>query len=176
MWGCSSVRPLTRLVDDRLVVGDRQPAVALPVEERVDDDAEHHVRRGVLVVARVRVAEVVAEKCRAPVDLARRGLGVGVEQQLVGVAAQAAVGRIGPVHAVAVALARLDGRQVAVPDVGVDLGQLDLGLGGRIFTDPVVEETELDALGDLAEEREVGAAAVEGRAERVRRSGPDLHG
>ena len=33
------------LVDDRLVVGDVEAAVALPVEERVDDHAVHHVRR-----------------------------------------------------------------------------------------------------------------------------------
>ena len=34
-----------RLVDEGLVVGDRQPAVALPVEERVDDHAVGHVAR-----------------------------------------------------------------------------------------------------------------------------------
>ena len=117
------------LVDDRLVVGDVGPAVALPVEERVDDDAVRHVRRGVVVVARVGVAEVVAEQRLVPVDLAAGRLGVGVEQQLGGVAAQALAGVLRAVHAVAVALAGLHLRQVAVPDVGVDLGQLDPGLG-----------------------------------------------
>ena len=39
------------LVDQRLGVRRVGPAVALPVEERVDDDAEHHVRPGVVVVA-----------------------------------------------------------------------------------------------------------------------------
>ncbi len=52
--------------------------------------------RGVVVVARVRVAEVVAEQRLVPVDVAGGRLGVGVEQQLVRVAAQAvARGRTG---------------------------------------------------------------------------------
>ena len=85
-----------RLVDHGLVVGDRAAAVALPVEERVDHHAVGHVRRGVVVVARVLVAEVVGEERLVPVDLAVDGLGVGVEQQLVRVAAQALVaGRTG---------------------------------------------------------------------------------
>ena len=118
-----------RLVDEGLVVGDVEAAVALPVEERVDDHAVGHVRRGVVVVARVLVAEVVAEQRLVPVDLAAGRLGVGVEEQLVGVAAQALGGVPRAVDAVAVALARLHGRDVAVPDVGVDLGDLEPGLG-----------------------------------------------
>ena len=114
------------LVDDRLVVGHVEPAVALPVEVRAGDHAERHVRAGVLVVAGLRaLLEVVAEDRRVPVDLTVGGLGVGVEQQLGGVAAQPLLRVVGPVHAVAVALPRLHVRQVAVPDVGVHLGDLD---------------------------------------------------
>ena len=80
-------------------------------------------------------------------------------------------GSYGPVDAVAVALARLDRRQVAVPDERVDLGHRDPGLDAV-----VVEQAQLDLLGHLAEDREVGAAAVERRAQRVRRTRPDLHG
>ena len=159
------------LVDQALVVGDVEAAVALPVEERVDDDAVQHVGGRVVVVARVGVAEVVAVQRLVPVDGAGRGLGVGVEQQLVRVEPQAVLGLVRAVHAVAVALAGLDGRQVAVPDEAVDLGQLDARLGaGRS-----VEQAELDALCVLAEDREVGAAAVERRPQRVGAAGPGLH-
>ncbi len=159
-----------RLVDHGLVVGHREPPVALPVEEGVHHDAERHVRGGVLVVAAVLVTEVVAEERLVPLDLAVRRLGVGVEQQLVGVAAQAPLGLVGPVHPVAVALPGLDLWQEAVPHVRVDLGELDARLVAVL-----VEQTQLDALGHLAEQREVGAAAVERRTERVSGSWPDVH-
>ncbi len=158
------------LVDDRLVVGHVEPAVALPVEVRVGDDAERHVRAGVLVVAGVRARlEVVAEDRGVPVDLAVGGLGVGVEQQLGGVAAQPVRRLEGPVHAVAVALARLHVRQVAVPHVRVHLvdGEARLGAVG-------VDQAQLHPLGDLAEQREVRAAPVEGRAEGVGGAGPHV--
>ncbi len=169
-----------RLVDDRLVVGDVERVVALPVEERVDDHPEGHVPHGVVVVARVGITEVVAEQRLVPVDLAGRGLGVGVEQQLVGVAPKAALGVPRTVDAVAVALSRLDLRQVAVPDVAVDLGHRHARLGDRAPC-PDVDQAQLDLLGHLAEQREVGAVAVEGGAERVglarpRRRGASLHG
>ncbi len=161
------------LVDDRLVVGDVRAPVTLPVEERVDHDAVRHVRPGVVVVARVRVAEVVAEQGLVPVDLAAGCLGVGVEEQLVGVAPQPA-GRVPrTVDAVAVALPGLHRRQVAVPDEGVHLGELDPLL--RELLALAVDEAQLDPLGDLAEQGEVRAAPVEGRAQRVGRSGPGLH-
>ena len=160
-----------RLVDQALVVGDVEAPVALPVEERVDDHAVLHVGGGVVVVAGVGVAEVVAEQRLVPVDRAGGGLGVGVEQQLVGVAAQPALWVVRAVHAVAVALPRLHGRQVAVPDEPVDLGQLD----ARLVAAGAVEQAQLDPLGDLAEQREVRAAAVEGGAQGVRRARPALH-
>ena len=98
------------LVDQALVVGDVEAAVALPVEERVDDDAVQHVRRRVVVVARVRVAEVVAVERRVPLDRAGGRLGVRVEQQLGRVEPQARARVVRAVHAVAVALAGLHGR------------------------------------------------------------------
>src|SRR5690606_12542622 len=81
------------LVDDRLVEGHVGRAVAAPVEVGVDDHALGHVGGAVLVVAAVGVAEVVGEAGRVPVHPAVDGLGVGVEQQLVGVAA-VPVGRV----------------------------------------------------------------------------------
>ena len=65
------------------------------------------------------------------------------------------LGVVRAVHPVAVALAGLHLRQVGVPDERVDLEQLDARLAAV-----VVEQAELDALGDLAEEREVRAGAV----------------
>ncbi len=158
------------LVDERRRVRRLGLTVAGPVEERVDDDALHHVRRGVLVVARVGIAEVVAEERLVPVDLTLDGLGVGVQEQLVRVEALAALRVVLAVHAVAVALPGSDGRQVGVPDVRVDVDEVDAGLFAA-----VAEETQLDALGAFAEEREVRAVAVERRAERIARAGPGLH-
>ncbi len=40
-----------RLIDYGLVIRNPQELVTVPVEERVDDHAQHHVRRRVLVVA-----------------------------------------------------------------------------------------------------------------------------
>ncbi|BCI87185.1 hypothetical protein NIIDMKKI_23910 [Mycobacterium kansasii] len=68
-----------------------------------------------------------------------------------------------------IALAGFDGRQVGVPDKGVDLGQGDPGLGAV-----GVEQTQLDPLGDLAEQREIRAGAVVRRAQRVGPAGPNL--
>ena len=167
-----------RLVDEGLVVGDGEAAVALPVEERVDHHAVRHVRGGVVVVLAVLLTEVVGEQRLVPLDVAAGRLGVGVEEQLVGVAAQAVLGVPRAVDAVAVALAGLHGRDVAVPHVGVDLGDLELRLDELAGVVGVgLEQAQLDALGDLAEDREVGAAAVERRAEGVRRARPGFrHG
>jgi hypothetical protein len=72
------------------------------------------------------------------------------------------------VDAVAVALAGADAGEVAVPVEGVALLERDALLA------VVAEEAELDALGVLAEEREVRPLAVPGRAEGERRARPDL--
>ena len=67
---------------------------------------------------------------------------------------------------VAVALARADIRQVRVPAVAVDLRQLDPLLAAARGV-VAVQQAQLDALGDAAEEREVGPGAVVGGAQRV---------
>ena len=158
------------LVDDARAVGGARRAVALPVEVGVDDDAEHGVRRRVEVVLLVWLAEPVREERFIPVDLAAHGLRVGVEQQLLRVGPLPGRGVVRAVDAVAVQLTRLHLRQVRVPDVGVDLDEVDLRL------DPiVVEEAQDDAVGRLAEQGEVRAVAVERRAERIRGTWPGLH-
>ena len=159
-----------RLVDDRLVERDAQRAVVGPVEERVDHHRAHRVRRRVGVVERLRVAEPVGEQRLVPLVAPVDRLGVRVEQQLVRVAAQPARRVVRAVHAVAVPLAGHDPGQVAVPDQRLAFRQVDPGLLAV-----VVEQAQLDPVGDLREQREVGAAAVVGGAERVRVARPDLH-
>src|SRR4029079_14371157 len=95
-------------------------------------------------------------------------LRVRVDQQLRRVEALAGLGLVRPLHAGAVARARADARQVAVPVEDRALGQLD-----RRFLAAVVEETKLDALGGLREEREVRAVPVPCRPERERLAGTD---
>ncbi len=159
-----------RLVDDRLVVLVARRAVVAPVEVGVDDDREHRLAEVVVGVALLRVLEVVGEQRLVVGDLALDRLRVGVEQQLAGVAAVPVVGVVGAVHPEAVSLSGLQAGDVCVPDEAVDLGQVEARLGAV-----VVDEAQLDPLGHLAEQGEVHAAAVVGGAERVRRSGPDLH-
>ena len=72
-------------------------------------------------------------------------------------------------HPEAVALPDAHPGQVGVPAEGVDLGQRHALLGAV-----VVEQAQLDAVGDLGEQREVGAGAVVGGPERVGATRPDL--
>ena len=157
------------LVDDGVGVLVAGRAVHPPVEVRVDDHALGHAGRRVVVVAAVRVAEVVAEQRLVPVERAVDGLGVGVEQQLVGVAAHPGPGVVGAVDAVSVALPGLDVGQKTVPDESVHLGQGDAGFGAVR-----VEQAQLDQLGGFTEQREVGAGPVIGGAEGVGLAGPRL--
>ena len=161
-------------VDDAVVVLVPRQAVLAPVEERVDHHREHRVAEAVLDVRPGRVlagrVEVVGEQRLVAVGLAVDRLGVGVEQELRGVAAVALGRVVGAVHAVAVALAGLHAGQVGVPHEAVHLGQLEPGLRAV-----VVDEAELDLVGHLGEQREVHAGAVIGRAEGVGLAGPDFH-
>ena len=74
-----------------------------------------------------------------------------------------------PVHAEAVALARPDSGDEAVPVVAGYVMQLDPRLA------IAVEQAQLDPLGVFREEREVRPLAVPRRTERERPSRPDLH-
>ncbi len=127
--------------------GGRSPSQS---KRRIDDDGVRHRRRAVLVV-RGQIVVLAARRRRTGSTFAAAqstvpsiALRVGVEQQLRGVEAQAARGVVGAVHAVAVALARLDVRQEAVP-----------GEEGRV--------ADLDAL-------LVALARRRGRARRARRA------
>ena len=88
-------------------------------------------------------------------------------QQLRGVAPQADLGVVRPVHPVAVALPRADPGQEAVPDVAVHLGHVQ-----PLLFAALVEQAQLDALGHLGEQREVGANAVVAGPKGVRLARP----
>jgi hypothetical protein len=158
------------LVDHRLVVGNPQVLVTVPVEERVNDHAHHHVAGRVLVVSGLRLAQVVREQRRIPVHLAVDGLGVRVQQELVGVEAVAGGRIIGAVDPVAVLLARLDLRDVAVPHVPVHFVQRDAG-----FLAVVGEEAQFHFFCSFAEQGKVGAGPIERGAKGISRSRPDFH-
>jgi len=162
------------LVDDALVVLVARRPVVPPVEVGVDDDAEHGVRERVVGVALGGVREVVGEEGGIVDDLPVDRLGVGVEEELRGVAAVAARRLVGAVDAEAVALSGLHAGEIAVPDEAVDLGHGD-ALLGEGAVGGLVDETELDGLGDLGEDGEVDAASVVGRPQGVCRARPDLH-
>ena len=150
------------LVDDRVVVVVPRGAVVPPVEVRGDDDRAHGGAGGVLLIAHRDVVEVVGVQGLRGPHVPGDRLGVRVQQQLGGVAAQAVRRVVGAVDAVAVALAGTDRGKVGVPHVRIHLRQPDSGLGAG-----VVEEAQLDLVGDGGEHCEVGSRAVVGRAQRV---------
>ncbi len=159
------------LVDHRVVVlGARAPVVA-PVEVGVDHDRRHGVRRRVQVVALVGRLEVIAVHLLAPPDRTADRLGVRVEQQLRGVAAQPAVGGVRPVRPEAVPLPGHHTRHIRVPDERVALPQFH-----RRLRAVVVQQTQLYSVRGLREDREIRAGAVVGGTEWIRLSRPDLHG
>ena len=122
------------LVDDRLGPGHRRRTVVLPVERPVDHHRAGHRRRGVLVVdLEVGVGPTghVGERARRiPVDLAVDRLRVRVDQQLGRVEPQPVAWLVRSVDPVAVAGARTDVGDEAVPVVR-GVSQHGGGRGGR---------------------------------------------
>ena len=164
--------PDVDLVDEgRLERGARWRIVA-PAERAVDHDRLGHERRRVALVGRpVLVADPIAEERVVPAHGSVQSLGVRVDEQLCRVEAVPVMRRIGPVHAVAVALAGARIGQVAVPDELAALGEAH-----ALLVSGLVEEAQVDGGRVLAEEREVHPRAVPGRAERIRLAPPDPHG
>ena len=140
------------LVHHRVRVPVPGAFAVLPAESRVHDQAPGHVPGGVQAARLAGVGGVLAEHLRPEGDRSGHGLGVGVEQQLGRVAPQAP-GRVpGPADPVPVGLARADAGHERMPDVGVVIGQRDLGFrAGRI------EQAQRDTSGDAGGDREVGA-------------------
>ena len=155
-----------RLVDDGVVPGDMRPDLAAaPVEGLVDHHRLGHAARIVAPVERevlARAAGAIGEMRVAPDQPAGQPLGIGIEQQLVGVEAVAVLGLVGAVNAIAVELAGRYVVEIAVPDVFGALGQFDaLEFAPAL----AVEQAQLDLLRIGGEQREVGPPSVPAGAE-----------
>ncbi len=150
-----------RLVDHGVGPGHARLAVVAPGEAVVDHHRPRHVRGGVALVGhQVVAADAVAEDHVVPVDHPLDRPRIRVEQQLGGIATQAAPRLVGAVDPVAVALLRPHLGHVAVPGVRGHLGQLQPPLGAVL-----AEQAQLDRVGLLGEDGEVGALTVPGRSQ-----------
>src|ERR1700674_2521462 len=104
-----------------------------------------------------------------PLDLSLARAGVRIQQELAGVAPHALLGRIRSIDAISVPLSRPDVGQIGVPGECIDLVEWHLA-----FVSLIVEETQLDSLRHLGQERKVRPGAVEAGPERIRAAGPNL--
>src|SRR3989440_12188821 len=110
--------------------------------------------------------------CVAPDQPPGEPLGVGIEQELVGIEAVAVLGLIRAVNAVAIELSGRNVIEVAVPDVLAALGKFDaLELAPAL----AVEQAKLDFLRVGGEQRKVGAPAVPACTEAREGSGRQTH-
>ena len=138
------------------------------VKASIDHDRLGHAARIVAPIERkigARAAGAIAEMRVAPDQASGETFGVGIDQELVGVEAEAAFRLIGSVHPIAVELARHDVAEIAMPDVLAALRQRDpLELAPAL----AVEQAKLDLLRIGGEQREVGAAPVPSGAQRMR--------
>ncbi len=163
------------LVDDGIAPRHARRAVVAPGEGAVDHAAFRHAARVVAAVERqvfAGRADPVAEMGVGPAERSEQRLGVGVDQQLVGVEAVAGGRLVGAVDPVAVERAGARFRQIAVPDLVRVFRQrhpVDLAGAG------LVEQAQLDPGRIGREQGEIDAEAVPGGAERIGTARPD-HG
>ena len=123
----------------------------------------------VLVLARRIVSQLgVGHEQRAI-----QSLGVGIQQQLVGIEAMAGFGRIGARGTQGVTAAGPEVGKIAMPDSAALLREREApGLAARF-----VEKAEVDLAGLLREDGQVGSLAVPGDAQRRGTAGsPGAHG
>ena len=149
------------LVEDRVCHRPARSAVIAPVELRRHQHRARYVRRRVAVVGSIRVIGRMTVDRRVPVHLARNRAGIGVEQQLRGIAADARRRIPRAVDPKAVALARCNVRKIALPHKPIALIEAPPRLRTR-----VVEQAQLDSVRHAAEQGEGRAAAVVVRAQR----------
>src|SRR6185437_10387867 len=120
--------PHVRLLDHRVVPGNPRRAVIAPGEGRVGYPALGCACRAVTLVEgeiALRVSEAVAEMRIAPDERPFEPLGVGLDEELVGIEALPLLRAVGSMGAIAVEESRLGLGKVAVPDLIRALAQLD---------------------------------------------------
>src|ERR1700722_19289560 len=130
------------LINQRLVSRMRWPLLAAPVETRIGHRCQRRERRTVPVIegqVAVGIAELITEQLVGPLERPADRLGIGIEQQLVGIEAQSALGNIGSMHAIAVQLAGPDVRQINVPHAAGALADAD----ALLVVAGCIEQTEL---------------------------------
>src|SRR4029077_2956193 len=115
-----------------------------------------------------RAAGAITEMGIAPDQPAGEALGIGVEQQLVGVEAVAVLGVVRPVNAIAVELSGRNIVQGAVPDILGAFGQFD---AFDFATPLIVEQAKLNFLRVGGEQSKISAPAVPACAKARERSG-----
>jgi len=144
-----------QLVDDGLVPRRARCAHAAPIEGRGYHLALGQLMRIVAPVERqilALAAGFVAEVRIGPAQPADDGLGIRIQQQLVGIETQPVFGLVRAVYAIAVQLARLGFRQIAAPYLVGLLAQPDareFALAGT------VEQAQLDLLRVLGKQGEI---------------------
>src|SRR5438067_12904900 len=114
-------------------------------------------------------SDTIRKDVRAPVHTTRNRPCIWIQEELVGIEAQAFARRIASVHAVAVQCARADVLHPAMPDIARLLWQCD---AGGFFAVGLVEQAQLDTARPWREQRAGGAVAVPGGAEWIRATSP----
>lgn len=101
--------------------------IIAPVEAMFDNHALGYARCAVLVIAFgvITACNVVREDGSLPIEVARDGLGIGIDEQLVRVEALSLFGLPWTLDAKSIELSRLDAEDESVPDKGRALTQGD---------------------------------------------------
>ena len=153
------------LVNRRIGPRDRGSADIPAPGLRLDDDAFRGAGRAVAgietqILERVILAETVTRI--GPDEVTGEQAGIRIDQQLVRIETVSRFRRVGPVHAIAIALSRPDSRHEPVPYAIAAIGQRE----ARGFVAPVaIEQTQLDPLGVRGIQREIHATIAAARAE-----------
>ena len=98
-----------QLIDEGLVPWGARRAVIPPGKGRIDDHRQGRIGGAVPLVegqVRFRIAYTIAEELVGPPHIAADGLGIGIEQHLVGVKTVALLRLIGAMDAIAIELPR----------------------------------------------------------------------
>ena len=165
-----------QFVDQRIVPRISRRAVVSPGEGFVDYDRQGRKLGVVALVERqigLGVSQFVAPHFVRPARLAGDRLGIGIEQDFVGIEAMPLGRLVGPVDPKAINLPRHHVRQIDVPDQVGLLGQRDANR--LLFVVGRIEQAELDLRRVFRIQGKIDAAAVPRGSQRIRSAWPDSH-